>query len=135
MAENTLRRYTDLPVLHYLLRKQVITLRDPDHWEDKNDSYYLKVYEKRRKLRRVLALCFSQADETSHHWKMFAPGPSGVCICFDGQRLIEALEKQRGVKGGDVVYKTLKELRKKRPKVAALPFLKRIPYEGEEEYR
>src|SRR5438046_430793 len=36
-----LRRYTDLPALLHILRKQQITLLDPQNWDDTNDSYFL----------------------------------------------------------------------------------------------
>ena len=43
-----LRRYTDLTSLFYLLSTQTLTLLDPQKWEDKNDSFYLDLYKKKR---------------------------------------------------------------------------------------
>ena len=80
MSENYLRRYTDLTALIYLLHKRKITLLDPASWDDKNDSHYLTQYKEKRKLKSVLALCLMQSDERYHHWSVFTPGPSGVCI-------------------------------------------------------
>lgn len=60
MNTEYLRRYTDLTSLMYLLHKRKITLLDPASWDDKNDSHYLTLYKEKRKLRSVLALCFSR---------------------------------------------------------------------------
>jgi hypothetical protein len=57
-----LRRYTNL------LKEQKITLLDPESWEDKNDSHFMSLYRKKKSLKSVLALCFTQASETFHHW-------------------------------------------------------------------
>ena len=61
-------RYTDSPALVYLLKEQKVTLLDPQSWDDSNDSYYLRLYRERKRLQSVLALCFTQASETYHHW-------------------------------------------------------------------
>jgi len=75
-----IRRYTDIPALVYLLKNKTITFLDPGTWDDKNDSYYLTVYKKKKKLSCVLVLCFSEAQDTYHHWKVFAGNKSGICI-------------------------------------------------------
>jgi len=41
----TLRRYTDLPELLYMLRNKKITLLNPANWDDRNDSHYLHLYK------------------------------------------------------------------------------------------
>ncbi len=79
MREAFLRRYTDLPALIYLLNERKITLLDPKSWDDQNDAYFLALYKEKKNLRSVLALCFSQAPETYHHWRVFASGSSGAC--------------------------------------------------------
>jgi hypothetical protein len=89
-----LRRYTDIPALVYLLREQQVTLLDPQSWDDENDSHFLGLYQKKKNLETVLALCFSQASETYHQWRVFAHGPSGVCICFKRAELLRAIKKQ-----------------------------------------
>src|SRR5713226_2636906 len=92
-----LRRYTDLPGLVYLLRKQCITLVDPQSWDDTNDSYYLTLYREKQQLASVLALCFTQVTDTYHHWRVFAAGASGVCISFRRKELLGAVNEYRGV--------------------------------------
>jgi len=72
----------------YLLHKRKITLLDPASWDNKNDSHYLTQYKEKRKLKSVLALCLMQSDERYHHWSVFAPGPSGVCVRFKRDELL-----------------------------------------------
>lgn len=130
-----LRRYTDMPALIYLLSKKKLTLLDPESWDDSNDSHYLGLYREKRRLRSVLALCFTQADETYHHWRIFAAGPSGVCIRFKREELLQAVRKQSGVRLGSVSYLTLSRIRNATLKTKELPFLKRFAFEHEKEFR
>jgi hypothetical protein len=131
----SLRRYTSLPGLLYLLQKRALTLLDPRSWEDSNDSHYLKLYETKAGLKTVRALCFTQADETYHHWRVFAPGSSGVCIRFRRPALLRATKGQEGLAAKSVLYRTLTTARRTSIKTAELPFLKRIAFKGEEEFR
>jgi hypothetical protein len=135
MNENYLRRYTDIPALAYLLSERKITLLDPQSWDDKNDSHYLSVYKTKKNLKSILALCFTQADETYHHWRVFAGNPSGVCILFKRTELIKILKQQKGIKGGAVKYLTLQEIRVKKPETDQLPFIKRYAFRDENEFR
>ena len=73
-SNNLLRRYTDVTSLIHIRRRRKITLLDPTTWEDKNDSKFLSIYKDKNNLKTVLALCFTDAPETSHHWKVFSPG-------------------------------------------------------------
>jgi len=88
-----LRRYTHLPALLYMLNERKITLLSPATWDDTNDSHYLLRYKEKKKLKTVLALCFSQSDETYHHWRIFSGSAAGVCIRFDQDSLRDALGK------------------------------------------
>jgi hypothetical protein len=87
------------------------------------------------KYNTVLGICFSSAKETFHHWKIYASGMSGVCIEFDKDKLIDAIIALHGVKSKVVSYKWIMDARKDKPKISDLPFLKRKPYEDEEEFR
>jgi len=82
-----LNRYTSLPIALDVLAKKHITLLSPETWEDRNDAYYLERYRDERKLRSLLAICFSLHRETFHHWRVFSSGSSGVCIEFDKEKL------------------------------------------------
>ncbi len=130
-----LRRYTDLPALIYILKERKITLLDPQSWEDSNDSYYLRLYREKKGLRSVLALCFTQANETYHHWRIFANGPSGVCISFRRQDLLHTVRRIPGLKARAVKYLRLEEIREKELSVRDLPFLKRYAFGNENEFR
>jgi hypothetical protein len=130
-----LRRYTNLPAVLHLLAKRQITLLDPKTWDDKNDAYYLAQYKMRRKLKTVLALCFSEIAETYHHWRVFSEGPAGVCVVFDRDKLLKALAEIEGVSTGTVQYKTVPKSRKVTFRVRQLPFLKRAGFRPESEFR
>jgi hypothetical protein len=135
MSEDYLRRYTDLTALMYLLHKRKITLLDPASWDDQNDSHYLTQYKEKRKLKSVLALCLMQSDERYHHWSVFAPGPSGVCIKLRRDELLAAVCKHAHIHMHPVTYMTLSKIRSKNLKVTDLPFLKRHAFEHEDEFR
>lgn len=95
---NYLRRYTDLPTLLHLLIERELTFLDPSRWDDKNDAFYMEKYREFNALRTLLALCFTQAPETYHHWRVFCSGPSGVCLYFDHNRLVGLLRKRMAIR-------------------------------------
>ena len=72
MSHATLRRYTKLAVALHALRAKVLTLLSPERWEDKNDIAYLRCYQEQLGARAVLALCFADAPEKYHHWKIYS---------------------------------------------------------------
>jgi len=136
MGQYRLRRYTDIPSLIYLLTERRITLLDPQSWDDKNDSYYLRLYREKKNLKTVLAICFTQASETYHHWRVFAQGSSGACISFKRTELFKAALKQEpDLRMRTVEYLTLAKIRHKVLATEELPFLKRYPFQDEEEFR
>ena len=119
-----------------MLREQRITLLDPQSWDDKNDSHYLRLYREKKSLNTVLALCFAQASETYHHWRVFAPGSSGVCISFKRKELFKALKAEHPeLRMRAVEYLTLNKIRRRTLATEELPFLKRYPFLDEEEFR
>ena len=130
-----LRRYTDLPALIHLLRSRTLTFLDPQSWDDKNDSHYLRLYRRQKHLKSVLAVCFTRTSERYHHWRVFAHGSSGVCIRFSSSKLLTALAKQPNLRTGKVSYKHYDQMKRRRPKIAELPFLKRYAFQDEREYR
>lgn len=135
MSNTYLRRYTDIPALLYLLNERKITLLDPESWDDSNDSHYLALYREKMDLKSVLVLCFTQANETYHHWRVFANGSSGVCIRFKRAELLEIVKAQPSIRTEPVKYRTLPEIRRKTPVMRELPFLKRYAFEQEDEFR
>jgi hypothetical protein len=127
--------YTDLPGLLYLLQRKKITLLDPMTWDDTNDSHFLKIYKQAKNLTCLSALCFSDADETYHHWRVFAGGSSGVRLTFLRQPLLNLVSKVPGISHRKVKYELIEDIRHSDPLVQDLPFLKRYPYQHEDEYR
>ncbi|MCU7918818.1 MAG: DUF2971 domain-containing protein [Candidatus Thiodiazotropha sp. (ex Epidulcina cf. delphinae)] len=131
----TLRRYTDLPALLYMLRRRKISLLNPSNWDDRNDAYYLELYRERKNLGAVLTLCFTEVGETYHHWKVFSPGTGGICIRFDKGRLIEYMLEINGVRAGPAQYKMMDHIRQDTPSLEDLPLLKRYAFRHEHEFR
>jgi len=135
VSQKILRRYTELPALIHLLTTRKLTLLDPQSWDDRNDSYYLKLYRDRKKLKSVLALCFTEDEETYHHWRVFAQGSGGVCIHFKRPELLKAFEALSGIRADIVKYVTLEQGSKRRMAVQDLPFRKRWAFKHEREFR
>lgn len=135
MREDYVKRFTNIPALIYLLTNRAITLLDPMSWDDTNDSYYLTVYKEEKKLKTVLALCFTETSETYHHWHVFAGSSSGVCITFRRERLLNIMRRTPGVTCESVDYKTLDKMRKEKILKSQLPFIKRHGFQGECEFR
>jgi len=129
------RRYTSLPQLLHLLQNRALTLLDPSRWDDKNDGAIIEKYRVKMKFTSVLALCFAESSETYHHWKIYADGVSGVCIEFDKERLIDSIKKTKGLRFGSVDYVKIEDLKLYQKKTDQWPFLKRLPYQGEKEFR
>lgn len=135
MARQQLFRYTELPALVHLLMHRELTLLDPITWDDKNDSNFIALYREKCKLKSVLALCFARSEETYHHWRVFAPGSSGVRIRFNEEELSESFHCNLGLQFKNVTYLTIRELKDQNIPKEKLPFLKRYPFHPEKESR
>ena len=92
-------------------------------------------YREKKKLKSVCAICFTGANETYHHWRVFSHGNSGVCVTFVFDKLCAHLGKDPGIAAGEVKYHRIDALEAKPPKIDSLPFVKRYPYRDEREYR
>lgn len=135
MADKIIHRYTNLASVIHLLKTRKITFLDPTSWDDSNDAYFMAQYKIRQKLKTVLALCFSEADETYHHWRVFSQSDSGVRITFNKPLLVSQFTAA-GFVSGRVSYKKINDATKApKPEVDDLPFLKRFPYRDEKEFR
>lgn len=138
MKTKFLRRYTNLPFLFDMLQNKRLTLLDPEKWEDKNDSCFIKHYKKEKKLKTLLALCFTEADETFHHWKVFSDGSNGVCIQFKKNALLKHFSKADdsiNIRTEKVKYKPIKDIDNNKIELLDVPFIKRLPYKDEKEFR
>lgn len=135
-------RYTDLATAIHLLKNRRITLLDPMKWDDKNDVFFMKKYKELMQAKTLLAICFVQGGETYHHWKLFSYGPHGVSINFEKDGLLSVFDGDNGIERGPMQYSSIKDMEElleelplEASKLPKLPFLKRRPYKGEEEYR
>ena len=135
MPVTILRRYTSLASLLALLQDKKLTLLSPGLWEDRNDAFYMSQYKTKKSLKTLLALCFTESDETYHHWRVFTHGADGVCIHFKREALLGALPIGHQLMAGPVTYRKIADLPKQKPKLEQLPFLKRHPYGDECEFR
>ncbi|OEE40736.1 DUF2971 domain-containing protein [Vibrio anguillarum] len=131
----TFNRYTDLTALIDILSKKRMVLLDPSTWDDQNDVHFMASYKEKMKLNTLLALCFTTKYETYHHWSVFAPNSSGVCIKYKMNELRNSFANVKGVKFQKVIYKQIKDLQSDELALSDVPFLKRYPYKDEEEYR
>ncbi len=129
-----LKRYTDLPSALAVLRNRELTLLSPMTWDDTNDRGTLAHYAERRELKTLVGACFSQAIETYHHWKVFAPGSAGVCIYYFKDKLLEAVPK-KDFSHRLVDYKSPTELLASYAQLTDMPFTKAEAYRDEIEYR
>jgi len=149
-----LRRYTHLEALRNILCTKSLTLLDYRKWDDKNDSYFLHLYQEERELKSLLALCLTRSSERFHLWQVFGPkrerhsvkvvgqslgcrafDPSsplariGVRIRFDRSQLIEALGKYRGrVTWDDVDYLTYAQLEALGKKRKGMDPIAKLPF-------
>ena len=135
MSETYLRRYTDIPSLVGMLTHGELILLEPSSWDDKNDSYFIEQYKEKCALKSVLALCFTRAAETYHHWRVFSSGSSGVCVWFKEDILRRNASEVPRVRIKPVEYLTIEKIRKEKVTVSKLPFLKRQPFKPEREVR
>ena len=130
-----LRRYTELPFVVDFLQTKTLTLLRPISWDDKNDAYYINQYAERHHLKAVFVLCLAESAETYHHWSVFSKGAGGVCIQFHKDVLIETAQMVHGLRAESVQYRTINQLKEHSPGLKEWPFLKRVTFTDEREFR
>lgn len=131
-----LRRYTNLADAIHILKTGQLTLRDPSRWEDKNDSYFMKTYQKAIGAKSLSALCFTSSEETYHHWRIYSSGYDGVCFRLKHKEFVKTAKRTLpGLQADFVNYKYTKDVKAKRPEANDWPFLKRAAFAGECEFR
>lgn len=135
MTESQMRRYCGLSSAIELLQTKKLTFRDPKNWDDRNDTDLLDFYKKEKGFKTLQALCFAECIETSHHWKVYAAGMEGVCIRFNKTKLTNALDRCDHIRHGPMNYPPINKVQNTLNEIDQLPFTKRFPYNGEEEYR
>ncbi|MDQ0138117.1 hypothetical protein J2T08_006062 [Neorhizobium galegae] len=136
MASNILRRYTSISAVVDILRRKELPLLDPQTWDDRNDRHFMALYKQARALGGLHGLCAAQCPETYHHWRVFTGTADGACIAIRRDRLEAALALLEGVRYEEVEYLKLEQVERLTPAdVNRLPFVKRLGFAAEEEYR
>jgi hypothetical protein len=135
MTEASIRRYTNLPATLHVLQNFTLTLLSPSSWDDRNDAYFMEAFQMRSGAKTVLALCFAEAPETYHHWRVFSSGSDGVCLEFDTEKLQAAVASHPRFKCRSVEYRTINLAASKGIRTEDLPFVKRFPFRDEMEFR
>ena len=130
------RRYTSISAAIDILVRRELPLLDPQTWDDRNDRYFMSLYKEKKKLGGLYGLCAARCSETYHHWRVFTGTSDGACIEIKREPFEAALTKLEGVSFGNVEYLRLDEI--EQPKaigVERMPFVKRVGFTAEEEYR
>lgn len=135
MSASILRRYTNLASTLHILRTRTLTLLDPSNWDDRNDRHFMEVYRREKRVKFVRALCFAQVDETYHHWRVFSHGADGVRIEFKKEALLTHFGHDKNVVADAVAYARIDQVERETVSLDELPFLKRLPYQDEREFR
>jgi hypothetical protein len=133
-------RYTKLRYVEEYLARQEMGFRPPDAWEDKNDSYFLSLYGNYIG-KDVYCCCFTSSAETFHHWRIFSEYKEsenkedfGARMTFDHSALQSAFNEQ-GVTLRQVKYVKVGDLGRETVGPHDLPYVKRIGFADEREYR
>lgn len=136
MTEASLRRYTTLASAVDMLVNERLALLNPFAWKDTNDTHFLAAFQECVKAKSVYAACFTQAQETYHHWRVFAGENEGVCIHLDKTALLNHLNSSKSYIYDDIKYRSLYQIeRRKSINAYELPFLKRKGFLDEKEFR
>jgi hypothetical protein len=140
-TENTPRRikhFTRLLSFISIMETGGLALSKTDKWEDRNDYAALDAYKRKTGAGEIRALCFAQGDEQIHHWFYYAKKDSGCCIHFKDEDLLTALRREPAFLCDSVSYISSEDFKAawlKQQPVEKWPFIKRRPYEAEQEYR
>lgn len=131
-----IRRYTSISAVIDVLRRRELPLLDPQTWDDRNDRYFMARYKEKKSLGGLYALCAARCSETYHHWRVFTGTADGACIEIRRAPLENVLATLPGVSFGDIHYLRLDEVdHLKQADLHKLPFVKRLGFAAEEEYR
>ncbi|GBU24313.1 hypothetical protein R83H12_00941 [Fibrobacteria bacterium R8-3-H12] len=138
---NTLSRYTTWSSFKYWLEKSVILFGNYTHWEDKSDVTLLDAYAKHIK-KQVRAICLmDRSDDASdcyYCWKNYTNKSNDVIrIDFNKNMLRNTLKDNEEVKiyGNPIQYPSYKEIENFTKEPKNIPFIKRVSYKGEREFR
>lgn len=131
-----IKRYTSISATIDLLRRRELALLDPQNWDDRNDRYYMSLYKEHVQASGLYGACFTQSTETYHHWRVFTGTSDGACIEFHRAELQKHIKDTPGLQARAVDYLLLEDADKlTEDEFGDLPFVKRIGFAPEEEFR
>jgi hypothetical protein len=134
-----LKHFTNIPALIGILESGALRLSAPtDLWEDKNDLAAVKAFKRKTGAQEIRVICFASGDEQIHHWFHYAKKDSGCCIHLNTDALLATLQKESAFLMDFIDYKSAADLSAawlKNLPVEKIPFIKRRPFEAEQEYR
>lgn len=134
--QHVIRRYTSIAAVLDMLRYRELILLDPATWDDRNDRYFMELYRQGRQLGGLYAACAATCFETYHHWRVFTASADGACVEIYREPLERALGTIPGVRFGEIDYLKLDEVEQLTDAdLLNLPFVKRIAFAPEQEYR
>lgn len=134
--DSFIRRYTSIAATIDILRRKELPLLDPQTWDDRNDRYFMGLYKESKMLGGLYGLCAATCSETYHHWRVFTNAADGACIELRRSFLEARLEQIEGVRFGEIDYLKLDEVEKLgTDDRERLPFVKRVGFLPEDEYR
>ena len=134
--EKFIKRYTSIAATIDILRRKELPLLDPQNWDDRNDRHFMGLYKEFVKSPGLYAACFAQSGETYHHWRVFTAASDGACVEFHRHAFEKHVKRNANIRAGAVTYLKLDDMDTLTPAdMPSLPFIKRIGFEPEEEYR
>ena len=134
--DDTLKRYTSISVVIDMLYRKELALLDPETWDDRNDRYFMALYKEHTRAKGLYAACFTQVAETYHHWRVFGGAADGACVEFRRAAFEKHIAGNPDIRAEEVEYFYIKDaesITKGMPD--RLPFMKRMGFEPEAEYR
>jgi hypothetical protein len=121
-----------------------MAIMNPQHWDDRNDKYFMELYKEHKNAKGLYALCAAMRAETYHHWRIFTEGASGACVVLKRAPLENYLKSVNenpavpvtAVMFNEVTYLKLPQVNNIGPAdINRLPFLKRYGFTDEAEFR
>ena len=130
-----LKKYTSIEHLEDILTKNRLHLANPESWEDKNDIELIKHYRSKMGIKDIRILCMNESADRYHFWKIYGQERQGVCLWFEKLEFTNNLKK---IEYPKTKYRCVSYYDPKNPQKIEtddLPFLKRVQYEDEQEFR
>lgn len=131
-------KYMDFLDLFDILKNKRLILRDPKHWEDRNDYFLIQQYLENKKIVNLFATCFTAQDDAYHFWKMYTTRANGACVKFKTRELFNAINldySPNSFRFDSVKYRTLKDVTQNLVEIDEYPYIKRMAFNAEQEVR